>query len=1418
MLKVYLSKIILLLLLITVSSEAFSRKFYFSSTSGNDSYSVSQAQNSSTPWKTLVNLHRFANGNSPFGAAPNRAAAGDTFLFKCGDVFATGFGNSNDNFGVVKWWNGVAGYTAPSGTATAPIVFTSYGIGSKPNLLFPYPSAVIPKNKFVLNFKNVGYLYFDNLQFNDIRFPINDKVTSAYTSSGMMMGESNASICNNIKVNNCNFSNTCYGIISCARVMEITNNTFTNFKSSGDTIGINDIGADALQPSGYKYLIKNNLIQGSWAYANPNSSSQGKLGGGLETINDFDSSLIIYNTFIDNSGAMEFGQNNGTQYGPNDDTFAYNKFINNSCISYVNVTGTFACTAARLHFWNNVIVENRNSRHTGSNFGKDVLGDGQSFTNWSFWPSYPLNPTINNPGGWRPFQYSTDAGVAADNLYDIRNNIIWNNNGLVMKYSTRTKIKYSNNIYRLSGGSSLGATLGPGEILTTNQLFQDTTSSNPMDWDFNLLPNSPAINAGMDLGLDYDYNGVAISGVPEAGIMEYAQSTPPNPPPVNILIGSATQGSIACNGGTTTITVSATGGTAPYTGTGTFTVSAGTYNYSITDAAGNRDTVSVVVNQPSIITVNVASGTITTVGGTTSIQINATGGTGTAYQYRLNSGSYQSSNIFSGVPAGNHVVNVKDNNGCIVVKSFSISGPVTTSLIATSNSGTILCNGGTTTVVVSASGGVAPYTGTGSFTVTAGSRTYTITDAAGNTATTSINISQPSLINATVNAGTITVFGGSTTITVIANGGTGALTYKLDNGTYQASNIFNNVLAGTHTVIVKDVNSCTKSSSVTITQPASVPLNATAISGSILCNGSSTSVTVSATGGTTPYTGTGTFNVVAGTYAYTVTDANGNSSVANIVVTQPSLIIVNPVYGNITSSGGTTNVTVNATGGVSPFNYKLNNGTYQNSNIFSSVAAGTHLISVRDVNGCTSTKTIVIAQPSALNISATTGSISCNGGTTNVTISATGGTSPYTGTGNFIVTAGTYNYTVTDANGNSQSTSVTIAQPTLINATVTSGTISVYGGSTNVNVSANGGTAPYSYSLDNGTAQTSNIFNNVVAGNHTVEITDAKGCSITKNITITQPSNNPILVSVVAGQINCFGGTTMVTVSATGGTAPYTGTGAFSAGAGTRTYTVRDAAGATQSASITINQPTDIVLIVSVATDISVIGGTTSVVANATGGAGTYRYSLDAGPSQTSSTFRSVGAGTHFITVVDINGCSKMKSFTVNQVSSTGMALTLISKTDVTCKGGRDGNIEVKASGGRQPYQYAIGGGNYQINNRFYGLKPGTYRVFAKDANNNIVNIVVVILDGKRPCRYGKPTVIINAYPNPSTTFFKLSVESDSDEELSIEVIDLYGRRLYQTKATTERNFNFGQDFKSGSYFVRVTQGQTQSTQKIIKL
>src|SRR2546429_2828519 len=120
---------------------------------------------------------------------------------------------------------------------------------------------------------------------------------------------------------------------------------------------------------------------------------------------------------------------------------------------------------------------------------------------------------------------------------------------------------------------------------------------------------------------------------------------------------------------------------------------------------------------------------------------------------------------------------------------------------------------------------------------------------------------------------------------------------------------------------------------------------------------------------------------------------------------QPRLV---PVSSNteIFCHGGMSTVTVSATGGTAP---------YQGTGTFS-VPAGTYSYTVTDANSCTATTTGDITQPSAVTASSSNTPILCNGGTSTVTVSASGGTSPYQGTGMFTRSAGTYSYTVTDAN------------------------------------------------------------------------------------------------------------------------------------------------------------------------------------------------------------------------------------------------------------------------------------------------------------------------------------------------------------------------------------------------------------------
>jgi hypothetical protein len=191
-----------------------------------------------------------------------------------------------------------------------------------------------------------------------------------------------------------------------------------------------------------------------------------------------------------------------------------------------------------------------------------------------------------------------------------------------------------------------------------------------------------------------------------------------------------------------------------------------------------------------------------------------------------------------------------------------------------------------------------------------------------------------------------------------------------------------------------------------------------------------------------------------------------------------------------------------------------------------------------------------------LTASATVGNISCNGGTTTVTVSGSGGTSPYQGTGSFTRGAGPYTYTITDANGCTATAGGNISQPSAVAVTATPGTIACNGGTTTVVVSATGGTSPYT-GTGSLTAQS--------AGSNTYTVTDNSGCTGSVTISIPQPTS--ISVTGTRDLNNCTLNTPAYNFNAVGGTPPYTGSTSFN-GAGDCTYTVTDSNGCTGSTTV----------------------------------------------------------------------------------------------------------------------------------------------------------------------------------------------------------------------------------------------------------
>ncbi|MGD1848490.1 MAG: HYR domain-containing protein, partial [Salibacteraceae bacterium] len=301
----------------------------------------------------------------------------------------------------------------------------------------------------------------------------------------------------------------------------------------------------------------------------------------------------------------------------------------------------------------------------------------------------------------------------------------------------------------------------------------------------------------------------------------------------------------------------------------------------------------------------------------------------------------------------------------------------------------------------------------------------------------------------------------------------------------------------------------------------------------VACNGDTTGfASVSIAGGVAPFTylwsngatADSIVNVAAGNYTVTITDANGNTSSDSTTITEPTAIVAAVVLDSNVSCFGFSDggATASATGGTGAYTYNWSNSATTAS--ITGVTAGTYSVTITDAKGCTDSTSVTITQPVMLVAAAVVDSnVSCFGFSDGgATASATGGTMPYTYNWSNSATtasitgvmAGTYSVTITDANGCTDSTSVTITQPVML--VVSSGTINQVscvgqsdGGATST---VTGGTLPYTYLWSNG--GTNDSIAGVTAGTYTVTVTDNNGCSDTAVVAIgTTPDVTPPVVT-----------------------------------------------------------------------------------------------------------------------------------------------------------------------------------------------------------------------------------------------------------------------------------------------------------------
>lgn len=289
--------------------------------------------------------------------------------------------------------------------------------------------------------------------------------------------------------------------------------------------------------------------------------------------------------------------------------------------------------------------------------------------------------------------------------------------------------------------------------------------------------------------------------------------------------------------------------------------------------------------------------------------------------------------------------------------------------------------------------------------------------------------------------------------------------------------------------------------------------------------------------------------------------------------------------------------------------------------------------------------------------------------------------------------AGTYTVSITDASGCSTTKTATLTIPVITATLPVIQDVTCNGGNDgSINVAGTGGALPYSYQWSSG-GNTGTI-NNLTAGNYTCTITDAGGCTVVANATVTEPLALTAAVNVV--DVSCFGfsdGSAQLNVSGGTGiftyawnTIPVQNTAlASNLPANIFSCVVTDAAGCTKTFFATVYEPNLMVvsdLITQPSCTTSVTG---DVQISVSGGVGPYSYAWPGHP-WTVSTVTSLPPGNYSYVVTDQHGCSDTTFITIQQITPVEITLT---KRDVHCYGEQNGNITVVVDSGIAPFNYA---------------------------------------------------------------------------------------------------------------------------------
>lgn len=806
----------------------------------------------------------------------------------------------------------------------------------------------------------------------------------------------------------------------------------------------------------------------------------------------------------------------------------------------------------------------------------------------------------------------------------------------------------------------------------------------------------------------------------------------------------ASKTNIDCNGNSTgAIYVNVTGGTSPYspswTGPGYTSnnqditgLAAGTYNLSVTDAAGCTNTLSVTLTEPS--TPLAITGTTTDLAcnndNSGAINITVTGGT-TNYSYYWTQGGNFVTAVEdpNGLSALTYDVLVTDANGCTITDSYTLVE--NSVLILTGSSVGSSCGNSDGSVSVNVAGGLPAYNyswtdvtnsqpgpGFGGNNpsesgLPAGSYQVVVVDGNGCIDSTIVSISDVNGPALSSNITDVNCYGDANGQINLTATGAPTITYVWSGPAPFAGSTNQNISgleAGTYTVSATDGLGCITNQPFVVGGPTA-PLNTTAIVTDLSCyNNASGAIDITITGGTTPYSvnwsGPNSFsstaqdiiNLDSGLYTLDVLDANGCTATFSFNVSQPDSIVITPTPIDPTCGLTDGSISVSVTGGTITTDYGYQwtdlttSTTLGTTNTESNLGAGNYQIDVVDDNGCTASDVVSLSDANAPPLSAVVTDVGCNGDSTGA-----------------------------------------------INLTV-------------------GGTNSYMYSWDDPANSTTEDIFSLYAGTYNVIVNDTStGCTAALSVTVNEP---PVLtLTGVSSDLFCNGdGSGAIDITVSGGTTSYiygwsttNGSGLIpnnedqtGLGAGTYQVIVQDANSCQQISSFTLIEPTAITVTGTTADNICFGATNGSITINVANGIPPYTYSWTGGTISSNQNLSNLAAGTYNLTITDNNSCTKDTVFTINEPPQVIFNVTTV---DANCTFS-DGSATANVSGGTATagytYDWSPNGYTGDGTNSYSNIPAGTYILNVVDDNSCSTDTTITINN------IGGPVVTVDNVTNVS--------------------------------------------------------------------